>query len=479
MHPSPLTPQQDRKIRLQIEAGRLIEAIRLYRGFTDAGLAEAKRAVEAMRDGQIPPPADGGQTRGVFGGAPDPAAADPSEGARSDVEAFLFAGQKIQAIKRHREATGVGLREAKDAVEAIEADLRRREPLKFRAAEQGKRGGCMAAALALVAVALAAVIAALPAHRAIAADPPPAPAADPLAGAKRVVFLGDSITQAGQYVDDVETELLLAGRRVEVINVGLSSETVSGLSEEGHAGGKFPRPDLHERLDRVLAKLKPNLIVACYGMNDGIYLPLSDERFGAFKAGMTKLHDKAVAAGARIVHCTPPPFDPVPIKAKVAGADKADANHPFEKYDDVLAAYGQWLLDQRAKGWTVIDVGGAMRARVAERRKTDPAFTFSRDGVHPDAAGHAVMAEAIGRGLGVPADEGNKRFGDPTDAASVRARLHKLVSARRQITQAAWLTETGHKRPGVKAGLPMDQANEKAGAVTKEIEKVVEEAGVK
>ncbi|HEX8914730.1 MAG TPA: SGNH/GDSL hydrolase family protein [Humisphaera sp.] len=342
----------------------------------------------------------------------------------------------------------------------------------FRASQ--RRVGPLAATLAVLAVLVVA-----PAARGAAAEPPAAAPADPFAGVKRVVVLGDSITQGGQYVDDLEAELLLAGRRVEVLDVGLSSETVSGLSEPGHAGGKFPRPDLHERLDRVLAKAKPDLVIACYGMNDGIYLPLSDERFGAFKAGMTKLHDKAVAAGARIVHCTPPPFDPVPIKAKVAPAEKADGNHPYEKYDDVLAAYGQWLLDQRAKGWQVIDVGGPVRAKVAERRKADPAFTFSRDGVHPDAAGHAVMAEAIARGLGVPADEGHKKFGDPADAASVRARLRKLVNARRQITQHAWLTETGHKRPGVKPGLPMDQANEKAAAVTKEIEKVLAEAGVK
>src|SRR5687768_9469213 len=71
-----------------------------------------------------------------------------------------------------------------------------------------------------------------------------APPADPLAGVARIVFLGDSITHSGQYVDEVEAELLLAypGRRFEVISVGLSSETVSGLSEVGHAKGKFPRP---------------------------------------------------------------------------------------------------------------------------------------------------------------------------------------------------------------------------------------------
>ena len=37
---------------------------------------------------------------------------------------------------------------------------------------------------------------------------------------------------------------------------------------------KIPRPDLHERLERVLTQTKPDLVFARYGMNDGIYLPL-------------------------------------------------------------------------------------------------------------------------------------------------------------------------------------------------------------
>ena len=70
----------------------------------------------------------------------------------------------------------------------------------------------------------------------------------------RVLFLGDSITYGGQYVSFVEAYFVTRypERQIEFINAGLPSETVSGLSEEGHADGKFPRPDLRERLARVL-----------------------------------------------------------------------------------------------------------------------------------------------------------------------------------------------------------------------------------
>ena len=45
----------------------------------------------------------------------------------------LFAGRKIEAIKIYRESTGQGLKQAKDAVELLEDELRKAEPEKFTA----------------------------------------------------------------------------------------------------------------------------------------------------------------------------------------------------------------------------------------------------------------------------------------------------------------------------------------------------------
>ena len=85
-----------------------------------------------------------------------------------------------------------------------------------------------------------------------------------LPAARRVLFLGDSITHSGQYVEVIEAYFAtrFPERTIEFLNLGLPSETVSGLSEEGHAGGSFPRPDLHERLARVLEKTKPDTVLA-------------------------------------------------------------------------------------------------------------------------------------------------------------------------------------------------------------------------
>ena len=278
-----------------------------------------------------------------------------------------------------------------------------------------------------------------------------------LDGAKRVVFLGDSITYSGQYVEDFEA---WAGMRhpehpLEVLNLGLPSETVSGLSEAGHAGGKFPRPDLHERLARVLEKTKPDLVFACYGMNDGIYLPLNEERFARFRAGMEKLHAAVEAAGAKIIHLTPPVYDAFAAKKPEAA-----------EYESVLSCYSEWLLQQRAKGWRVIDLHTPMASALAERRKLDPAFTFQKDGVHPNADGHRLMAAALIEGLG-----GKLEFPETPPFSA----FYKLVQQRSHLLRDSWLQACGHLRPGMSPGKPLAEAQEAAAELTAQIAKAVPE----
>lgn len=276
---------------------------------------------------------------------------------------------------------------------------------------------------------------------------------------QRIVFLGDSITQGGAYIEFIEAALIAQHPDSDkiIIPLGLASETVSGLSEDGHAGGKFPRPDLHERLDRALEKTKPQLVFACYGMNDGIYLPLGAVRTKAFQDGMKKLHNKVTAAGARIVHLTPPVFDPLPIRNRVAVADKVDSNHPFEKYNEVLDFYSDWLLDMRDQAkWQVLDIHGPMNAALAEKRKSDPQFTFSKDGIHPGPAGHLIMAHAVldAWGLKVRPDG----TPDHPNGAAILAAIKK----KHALLRPAWLSFVGHKRPGNAPGLQLPEAEAKA-----------------
>jgi ribosomal protein L7/L12 len=71
---------------------------------------------------------------------------------QKQLDAMLFAGQKISAIKLYREWTNVGLKEAKDAVEAREAMLRQQSPESF-----AKKSGC--ASMILLAAGLVGALA--------------------------------------------------------------------------------------------------------------------------------------------------------------------------------------------------------------------------------------------------------------------------------------------------------------------------------
>ncbi len=278
-----------------------------------------------------------------------------------------------------------------------------------------------------------------------------------LDGIHRIVFLGDSITYSGQYIESIETYCVsrFPDQHFEFLNLGLPSETVSGLSEEGHAGGQFPRPDLHERLGRVLEKTKPDLVMACYGMNDGIYLPFSEERFGKFKDGILRLREKVLAANAKIIHVTPPTFDEI------------KGGHPG--YGSALDRYSEWLLAQRAEGWDVVDLHGPMNHYLAEHRVKDPDFFLASDGVHCNETGHWIVAKQILLHLSAT-DVAN--VDDSKEILSKHSQgdeLLKLIQQRQRMTKDAWLTDVGHLRPGMNKGLPLAEAKTKAEEFEKQI----------
>lgn len=285
---------------------------------------------------------------------------------------------------------------------------------------------------------------------------------------KRIVFLGDSITYAGDYVKDVDCWLLAHGKHIEVLNLGLPSETASDLTAEENAPHKkkfgFPRPLLSERLQRVLAATRPDLVFACYGMNDGSSLPANDAGFQRFQAAIRHLRDEAARAGVkRIVLVTPPVFD---AKAKAGTTNDSDPS---------LARYSAWLLEERDKeGWLVVDVHGPMRAALDAARQKDPRFVFSKDCVHPGPEGHWLMArEILNQFAGA-------KIGDLKSSAELFTahgpEICPLATQRMTLLRDAWLTHTRHQRPGLPKGLPLAEAEKKADELAARIQALLPDA---
>ena len=219
-----------------------------------------------------------------------------------------------------------------------------------------------------------------------------------------VLFLGDSITAGGTYVSYIDTFVRTRFPEwdIEMIPFGLGSETASGLSEPDHP---FPRPCVHGRLDRVLEVVKPDLTVVCYGMNDGIYYPFSEERFGAYKEGIDRLVSRLRDVGSKVILMTPPPFDGEQMKEKLkpAGEEEYSYKAVYQGYNDVLGMYAKWIME-RSKGDDVVrgvDLYTPMQEHLETRHKEDENFN-SGDGIHPKAGGHLLMAKAFLKAIGAP-----------------------------------------------------------------------------
>jgi ribosomal protein L7/L12 len=109
-----LSPDILTQVQTLLSANRKIEAIKIVRAATNWGLKEAKDYVEAL-------PPSGTPFEGISTiPSAAPQAQIPDTMLMQQAHALLSQGRKIDAIKKVREATGWGLKEAKDYIEASE-----------------------------------------------------------------------------------------------------------------------------------------------------------------------------------------------------------------------------------------------------------------------------------------------------------------------------------------------------------------------
>ncbi|KAA3646230.1 MAG: hypothetical protein DWQ07_08385 [Chloroflexi bacterium] len=108
-----LPPYVEDEIRSLVEDGRKIEAIKRVRELSGAGLKEAKDYIDYMAK----QPAFGDQESTLL------SFEEVMRDHEGELRDMLRNKGKIQAIKRVRQLTGTGLKEAKDFIENIEKDI--------------------------------------------------------------------------------------------------------------------------------------------------------------------------------------------------------------------------------------------------------------------------------------------------------------------------------------------------------------------
>ena len=124
-----------------IASNQKLDAVKLYKNATGSSLKTAKEVIETSmrssstaRMSRLP-----GEVPGV-----DSAATEAILDA-------IFQGRKLDAVKRYKTASGLGLKESKEFVEDLTQQLKSESPEQFRIADNS--GGC-ASSLLLASVAI-------------------------------------------------------------------------------------------------------------------------------------------------------------------------------------------------------------------------------------------------------------------------------------------------------------------------------------
>lgn len=231
------------------------------------------------------------------------------------------------------------------------------------------------------------------------------------AGTKRIVCLGDSVTYGTgvsfdqTYGQQLDRRLRVHDPGVKVINAGIGSQRAwHGL----------------ERLDRDVLRFDPDLVIVCFGFNDGVLQPQT-----LWEEWSRKLAEKS--PGEKPAH-------PVSTRPAPSGPDGLTPSVPIDDYAQHLRDIIRRIRDKsRARvflltfttinddyhrsDWTpelrqrqrqmydayrqrMRDVGLEMDVPVVD---VCPRFAESTevlvlpDGIHPSAQGHRVIAEELYR----------------------------------------------------------------------------------
>jgi lysophospholipase L1-like esterase len=192
----------------------------------------------------------------------------------------------------------------------------------------------------------------------------------PVLAQRRIVCLGDSITDGCTYPQILAQALREAGKAGPIfICSGVASDTAAQMAA---------------RLERTVLNFKPDVVTFSAGTNDSLRGVSAEQ----YERSLRAIARKVKAAGARMVLLTPCIINPAESKdpkARQASAAKARAAE---------ALVGEYLKAirtvAREEGWPVAENNALMRqARAAGKQ------VMTADGIHPNYFGQSLMARAI------------------------------------------------------------------------------------
>jgi lysophospholipase L1-like esterase len=240
-----------------------------------------------------------------------------------------------------------------------------------------------------------------------------APAAQALQPGDLVAICGDSITEQKLYSMYMEDYLLMCqpAPQMQAIQFGWSGETSWGF---------------RDRMANDVLVFKPSVATTCYGMNDGGYAALTQDRARQYREATEGFVKAFKGAGVRFI--------------VVGSPGVVDSNTfrvtPTRKAGPTV--YNQTLGELRDIARDVATQQGVVFANVhdpmlaamekAKAKYGDNYPVAGGDGIHPGANGQLIMAYAFLKALGCNGDIGTLTLDAKTGKASA-TQGHKIVKA--------------------------------------------------
>lgn len=201
----------------------------------------------------------------------------------------------------------------------------------------------------------------------------------------QIVAIGDSITQAGGYLRNIDVVLAQqypALKLPKIVNVGISGQKAE---------------DLVKRFEKDVVSRKPAVVTLSIGIND-VWHRLKDPHdpqvLVNYKENVSKMVDQAQAAGIKVVLLTPTVIQEDP---------QSEGNQRLKMY---VEAMQQIAAEKKCRmvnlHQTFLEVLGKKPEALGANAK---GLVLTTDGVHMIPAGDALMAIGVLRGLGVPDDK--------------------------------------------------------------------------
>jgi len=240
---------------------------------------------------------------------------------------------------------------------------------------------------------------------------PPPPSKPILRPGDRLAVCGDSITEQKMYSRIIETYLTVCEPELGI-----------RVRQFGWSGEKAP--GFLRRMTNDVLRFHPTIATICYGMNDHLYRPYTEEIGRVYRQSSLAIIRAFKAHGVRVIQGAAGAVGKVPPWAPKIGSTMTDLNLGLLHLRNIDVE----LARQEHVGFADVFLPLLLEGYYA-KKKWGPDYMLSgKDGVHPGWAGHLVMAYVFLKAMGLQGDLGTIVYDASEGTAQARGG-HRVVSA--------------------------------------------------